>query len=193
MLNHEEGGENCLLHSVAASEGFLSATHPRHRRERSSALDRDTFVTRFGGIYEHSPWVAEAAHALEPGLAHDSATGLANALARALRSANADQRMAVLRAHPDLAGKLAAAKRLTAESTHEKATADLDTLTNEERTSFQRLNTAYVGKHGSPFIIAMRDNTKACILQAFHDRLEKTAPQNSSQPALRSSASQNCG
>ncbi|MFN7002834.1 MAG: allantoinase PuuE [Roseinatronobacter sp.] len=149
-----------------------AATHPHQRRERPSAMDRDTFVARFGGIYEHSPWVAEAAHALELGPAHDSATGLANALARAFRSASEDHRMDVLRAHPDLAGKLAAAKRLTRESTHEQASAGLDALTDEERTSFQRLNTAYVEKHGFPFIIAVRDYTKASILQAFHDRLD---------------------
>jgi len=149
-----------------------AATHPHQRRERPSAMDRAAFVAKFGGIFEHSPWVAEAAHALELGPAHDSATGLANALARAFRSASDAQRMAVLRAHPDLAGKLAAAKRLTAESTHEQASAGLDALTDEERATFQRLNTAYVEKHGFPFIIAVRDNTKASILQAFHDRLD---------------------
>ncbi|MCC5955478.1 MAG: allantoinase PuuE [Natronohydrobacter sp.] len=149
-----------------------AATHPHQRRERPSAMDRAAFVAKFGGIFEHSSWVAETAHALELGPAHDSATGLANALARAFRSASDDQRMAVLRAHPDLAGKLAAAKRLTAESTHEQASAGLDALTDEERATFQRLNTAYVEKHGFPFIIAVRDNTKASILQAFHDRLD---------------------
>jgi OHCU decarboxylase len=148
-----------------------AATHPHARRDRPSAMDRAAFVARFGGIYEHSPWVAEAAHALELGPAHDSATGLANAMARAFRSASDDARMAVLRAHPDLAGKLAAAKRLTAESTHEQASAGLDALTDAERDSFQKMNTAYVEKHGFPFIIAVRDNSKASIQQAFQDRL----------------------
>ncbi len=149
-----------------------AATHPHARHDRPSAMDRATFVARFGGIYEHSPWVAEAAHALELGPAHDSAAGLANAMARAFRSASDDARMAVLRAHPDLAGKLAAAKRLTAESTHEQASAGLDALTDAERDSFQKMNTAYVEKHGFPFIIAVRDNSKASIQQAFQDRLE---------------------
>ncbi|MCC5965435.1 MAG: allantoinase PuuE [Natronohydrobacter sp.] len=148
-----------------------AAMHPHQRRDRPSTMDRATFVARFGSIYEHSPWVAEAAHALELGPAHDSAAGLANAMARAFRNASDDQRMAVLRAHPDLAGKLAAAKRLTAESTHEQASAGLDALTDAERDSFQTMNTAYVEKHGFPFIIAVRDNTKASILQAFHDRI----------------------
>ena len=79
--------------------------------------------------------------------------------------------MGVLRAHPDLAGKLAAARRLTAESTQEQASAGLDALTDHERARFQALNAAYVEKHGFPFIIAVRDNTKATILQAFEVRL----------------------
>jgi OHCU decarboxylase len=77
----------------------------------------------------------------------------------------------VLNAHPDLAGKLAAAKRLTADSTHEQASAGLDALTDAERDQFQTLNAAYVARHGFPFIIAVRDNTKASILAAFQTRL----------------------
>ncbi|MBA4352244.1 MAG: OHCU decarboxylase, partial [Rhodobacter sp.] len=148
-----------------------AATHPHRRFERPSQMTRDRFVTRFGSIFEHSPWIAEGAWALELGPAHDCATGLHNALARIFRSATPDQRMAVLRAHPDLAGKLAAAKRLTPESTAEQASAALDALTDAERARFTELNTAYVAKHGFPFIIAVRDNTKASILQAFSTRI----------------------
>ena len=78
--------------------------------------------------------------------------------------------MGVLRAHPDLAGNLAAAKRLTAASTAEQASA-LEALTDGERERFQRLNAEYVAKHGFPFVIAVRDNTKASILQAFGVRI----------------------
>ena len=148
-----------------------AATHPHRRLERPSQMTRDRFVERFGGIFEHSPWIAEGAWSLELGPAHDCATGLHNALARIFRSATPDQRMAVLRAHPDLAGKLAAAKRLTPESTAEQASAALDALTDDERARFTELNTAYVAKHGFPFIIAVRDNTKASILQAFETRI----------------------
>ena len=77
----------------------------------------------------------------------------------------------MLTAHPDLAGKLAAARRLTAESTSEQASAGLDALTDAERARFTDLNTAYVARHGFPFIIAVRDNTKASILAAFEARL----------------------
>jgi len=79
--------------------------------------------------------------------------------------------MGVLRAHPDLAGKLAAAKRLTAESTSEQASAGLDALTDAERETFTQLNTDYVAKHGFPFIIAVRDHDKASILAAFERRI----------------------
>ena len=146
-------------------------THPHKRFERPSRMDHAAFVARFGGIFEHSPWIAERAFALELGPAHDSAVGLHNALARAFRSASAEERLGVLRAHPDLAGKLAAAKRLTAESTAEQASAGLDALTDAEREAFTRLNTAYVEKHGFPFIIAVRDHDKAGILAAFERRL----------------------
>ena len=77
----------------------------------------------------------------------------------------------MLRAHPDLAGKLAQARRLTAESTAEQAGAGLDALTDAERARFETLNAAYVKKHGFPFIIAVRDHTRASILEAFERRL----------------------
>ena len=148
-----------------------AAHHTHQRRERPGAMDRATFVARYGGIFEHSPWVAERAHALELGPAHDSAVGLHNALARAFRSASADERLGVLRAHPDLAGKLAAALRLTPDSTAEQASAGLDALTDDERTLFRQLNAQYVARHGFPFIIAVRDHAKAGILAAFQTRL----------------------
>jgi chitin deacetylase len=145
--------------------------HPHKRFERPSQMTRDRFVERFGSIFEHSRWIAERAFDLELGPAHDTATGLHNALARMFRAASADERLGVLRAHPDLAGKLAQAKRLTAESTAEQASAALDALTDDERTTFQRLNDDYVARHGFPFIIAVRDNSKASILAAFNARI----------------------
>ena len=148
-----------------------AAVHPHQRIERPGRMTRERFVERFGSIFEHSPWIAERAYDLELGPAHDSAAGLHSALARVFRSASRDERLGVLNAHPDLAGKLAAAKRLTAESTAEQASAALDALTDDERATFQRLNADYVAKHGFPFIIAVRDNTKASILAAFQTRI----------------------
>ncbi|MEN8834295.1 allantoinase PuuE, partial [Pacificibacter sp.] len=92
-------------------------THPHTRKPRPSQMDRDTFVTKFGSIYEHSPWIADRAFDLELGPAHDTAIGMHSALFRIFRTASEDEKLGVLTAHPDLAGKLAAAKRLTAEST----------------------------------------------------------------------------
>ena len=146
-------------------------THPHQRRERPSRMDLARFVEAFGGIFEHSPWIAERAFALELGPAHDSAVGLHNALCRAFRSASREERLGVLRAHPDLAGKLAAAKRLTMESTSEQASAGLDALTDAERARFTRLNGQYVEKHGFPFIIAVRDHDKPGILAGFERRV----------------------
>ncbi|MGH1412008.1 MAG: allantoinase PuuE [Pelagimonas sp.] len=146
-------------------------THPPKPIDRPSQLSRQEFVARFGGVFEHSPWIAEGAWDLELGPAHDRPAGVHNALARIFRSASDAQRLEVLRAHPDLAGKLAQAQRLTAESTSEQAGAGLDALTDAERRQFTDLNTAYTDKHGFPLIIAVRDYDKSGILAAFETRI----------------------
>ncbi|MEK9726247.1 MAG: 2-oxo-4-hydroxy-4-carboxy-5-ureidoimidazoline decarboxylase [Rhodospirillaceae bacterium] len=130
------------------------------------------FVAAFGGIFEHSAWIAERAFAAELGPANDTALGLHAALAAQFRLASEDERLGVLKAHPDLAGKLAAAKRLTAESTAEQAGAGLDALTDDERARFTALNDAYTAKFGFPFIIAVRGLDKARILAAFEARVD---------------------
>ncbi len=145
--------------------------HPPMQRVRPSEMDKDTFVAAFGGIFEHSPWIAEGAYALELGPTHDTAQGVHNALARVFRAASPEQRLGVLTAHPDLAGKLAEARRLTAESTAEQASVGLDALTDAERAAFTEMNDAYTAKFGFPFIIAVRDNTKASIMEAFERRI----------------------
>lgn len=145
--------------------------------ERPSEMGRDTFVERFGGIFEHSAWIADRAFDLELGPAHNSATGLHSALCRVFRAAGDQERLGVLTAHPDLAGKLAAAKRLTSESTAEQASAGLDALTDEERETFTRLNETYTRKFGFPFIIAVRGLSKEDILTAFQERVGNTRDQ----------------
>lgn len=141
-------------------------------RVAPSRMNREAFVVAFGGVFEHSPWVAEQAWELELGVAHDSAAGLHSALARAFRAAAAESRMSVLRAHPDLAGKLAQAKKLTRESTAEQASAGLDKLTKGEFDTFTRLNAEYTKKFGFPFIIAVKGLGKADILAAFKARIK---------------------
>lgn len=171
FLDYAQGHEGVWFPRRIDIARHWAAVHPPKRIERPSQMTRERFVERFGGVFEHSPWIAERAFNLELGPAHDSAAGLHSALARVFRSAGREERLGVLKAHPDLAGKLAAAKRLTAESTAEQASAALDALTDDERATFQRLNADYVAKHGFPFIIAVRDNTKASILTAFAERI----------------------
>ena len=171
FLDYAQGHEGVWFPRRIDIARHWAAVHPPKRIERPSRMTRERFVERFGSIFEHSPWIAERAFDLELGPAHDSAAGLHSALARVFRSASRDERLGVLNAHPDLAGKLAAAKRLTADSTAEQASAALDALTDDERATFQRLNADYVAKHGFPFIIAVRDNTKASILDAFKARI----------------------
>ncbi len=148
-----------------------AAEHPPVATLRPSQMKQIEFVDRFGGIFEHSAWVAERAFDMELDAAHDTACGLHSTLCRVFRTATDDERLSVLKAHPDLAGKLATARRLTAESTSEQASAGLDALTDNERDRFSNLNAAYVEKHGFPFIIAVRDFDKAGILTAFETRI----------------------
>ncbi|MEQ8901832.1 MAG: allantoinase PuuE [Roseovarius sp.] len=145
--------------------------HPPKRPERPSDMDQARFVARFGGVFEHSPWVAERAHAFELGPAHDCAAGVHNALCRAFRTASREERLGVLRAHPDLAGKLAAAGRLSPESATEQTGAGLDRLSDADRAAFERLNADYMARHGFPFIIAVRDHDTAGIRAAMERRL----------------------
>lgn len=174
FLDHARAHEGVWFATRAQIADHWAAHHPPRARLRPSQMGREEFVARFGGVYEHSPWVAEAAHALELGPAHDSAAGLHQALARAFRRADRAARLAVLRAHPDLAGRLAAAARLTPESTAEQASAGLDALSDAERAEFTRLNAAYTTKFGHPFILAVRDYSKTEILQTFTHRLTNT-------------------
>ncbi|WP_298437847.1 allantoinase PuuE [uncultured Jannaschia sp.] len=176
FLDHARGHEGVWFATREAIAEHWAATHPPVRRDRPSAMDRAAFVARFGGVFEHSPWIAEQAWAGELGPVHDTPAGLHNALARVFRTASEDERLGVLRAHPDLAGKLAAAGRLTEESTSEQASVGLDLLTNTERDTFEELNGAYVRKHGFPFIVAVRDHTKAEILSMFGRRIDNDTP-----------------
>jgi len=111
---------------------------------------------------------------MELGPTHDTARGVHSALTRVFRTASEEKRLGVLKAHPDLAGKLAAARRLTPESTSEQASAGLDALTDEERAAFTGLNADYTAKFGFPFIIAVRDHDKSGILAAFRRRVENS-------------------
>lgn len=146
--------------------------HPHLKSNtRPSQLSKADFLGQFGGIFEHSPWIAERVFADGITSGHDTASGLHAAMQAQFRKASEAERLGVVTAHPDLAGKLAQAKRLTAESTAEQASAGLDALTDVERQKFTELNDAYVKKFGFPFIIAVKGRSKAEILNAFATRI----------------------
>jgi 2-oxo-4-hydroxy-4-carboxy-5-ureidoimidazoline decarboxylase len=128
------------------------------------------FVRRYGGIYEHSPWVAEVAAPL----VDDSADVdvIARVMADCVDNASRDRQLALIRAHPDLAGKAAVAGELGEDSESEQASAGLDQCSAEEYARFQALNTAYRRKFGFPFVMAVRNSTRGQILAAFESRLE---------------------
>lgn len=170
-LEHFQKHEGVWFATREQIADHWAMAHPPGSSVRPSEMDEETFVAEFGGIFEHSPWIAEGAYALELGPNHDCAAGVHNALARVFRSASQERHLGVLTAHPDLAGKLAQAKRLTAESTAEQAVIGLDALTDAERATFIEMNNAYMTKFGFPFIIAVRDNTKSSIMAAFQHRI----------------------
>ncbi len=126
------------------------------------------FVETLGFLFEHSPWVINRAYGFGP--FHDADTFLA-ACARVLAGAKPDERLALIRAHPELAGKAAIGNALTTSSKSEQESAGLDRLTPEEFARFHELNTAYRDRFAFPFIICVRLNNKASILAAMEARL----------------------
>jgi 2-oxo-4-hydroxy-4-carboxy-5-ureidoimidazoline decarboxylase len=142
--------------------------------EALNGMSRAAFVGALGGVFERSPWVADRAWAARPFAAVET---LHRAMADAVRDATPQERIDLLCAHPDLAGRAARAGALTASSTTEQASAGLDRLTDAEHARFQRLNGAYRERFGFPFIIAVRRHDKASILAAFETRLGRSREQ----------------
>jgi 2-oxo-4-hydroxy-4-carboxy-5-ureidoimidazoline decarboxylase len=136
------------------------------------ALDREAFVARLGGIAEGSPWVAEEAWNGRP---FSGTAEIAAAFRRAIEDAPEDRQLALVRAHPDLAGKAALAGELTPESREEQSSRGLDRLTPEELATFTRHNDAYRERFGFPFVICVAENTKESILAAYVSRLANDA------------------
>ncbi|MDX0693179.1 allantoinase PuuE [Sinorhizobium medicae] len=172
FLDYVKGHEKVWVARRIDIARYWAETYPfRPNENRPSRLSKDDFISRFGGVFEHSDWIARRAFAGELAPANDTASGLHAALCAVFREASEEERLAVLNAHPDLAGKLAQAKRLTESSTSEQASAGLDALTDEERERFTALNDAYVEKFGFPFIMAVKGRSKDEILAAFETRI----------------------
>ena len=139
--------------------------------EEVNRMDREEFVAGFGAVFERSPWVAEGAWEERP---FDDLDGLHAALVAVVHGAPEDRRVALIRAHPDLAGKAALAGELTDESANEQASAGLDRLSPGEYEEFHRLNAAYREKFGLPYVVCVRDNTKETIFAGAEKRLANT-------------------
>ena len=139
-----------------------------------NALSREEFVRIVGPVFEHSPWIAEIVCAQRP---FASVERLHEAMCGTVRAAGEEPQLALIRAHPDLVGKLALAGQLTKESIGEQASAGLDRLSPQEVELFQTGNAAYQEKFGFPFVICARLNNKEAILNGFQVRLQNSREQ----------------
>ncbi|MBT3700472.1 MAG: 2-oxo-4-hydroxy-4-carboxy-5-ureidoimidazoline decarboxylase [Alphaproteobacteria bacterium] len=137
-------------------------------------LSRDEFVEVFGPVYEHSPWIAQ--EAWDGGLneAHNEAEALHKTLAAIVDASGEAAQLALLRAHPDLAGKLAVQGDLTVQSSSEQAGAGLDLCTAEEFAEFQDLNDRYKSGFGFPYILAVSGRGRVEILDDFRSRINNS-------------------
>lgn len=134
-----------------------------------NALSQAEFVSLLGGIYEHSPWMAERTWQARPFKDH---AALLSVFRQTLDSATEAEQLGLIRAHPDLAGKTALRGELTVESNQEQASAGLDQCTVEELALFTALNTAYQAKFTFPFIMAVKGATRTQILAGFEQRIQ---------------------
>jgi 2-oxo-4-hydroxy-4-carboxy-5-ureidoimidazoline decarboxylase len=137
-----------------------------------NGADRAQFVAALGGIYEHSPWVAEAALSGRP---FPSLAALHENMVAAVKAADEARKLALLNAHPDLAGKAARAGAMTADSSAEQESVGLDRLSDAEFDNFQRLNDTYRKKFGFPFIICVRRHSKDSVFRQYESRLVNDA------------------
>ncbi len=141
---------------------------PPYTLEDLSAMEQAQFVEAVGHVFEHSPWVAERAWSSRPFASLDA---LHATMVSAMMSASRNEQLALVRAHPELAGKAAVRGELTAESTAEQAGAGLNQCSPEEFERLQFLNGSYVEKFGFPFILAVKGRTRAEIVELFEQRV----------------------
>jgi OHCU decarboxylase len=147
------------------------AHHPPPGGYRPSRMPRGLFLELFGHVFEHTPQIAEAAHSAGLTASHDTAEGLARAMSGIMRALPREQQLALVRAHPDLAGRLALAGEVTADSAREQASAGLDRLTPHELAALTRMNEHYQQHFGFPFILAVKGRSKEDVIAAMRTRL----------------------
>lgn len=153
----------------------MSTHRPLVLSPAPSRCSLEMLTLHYGDVYEHSPWVAQAAwhHGLNE--EHDAPDGLAQLMGLMLQQASNEQQINVIRAHPDLAGKAAISGELTQDSTSEQAGAGLHHCSADEFAQFEFLNDAYKKKFGFPFVIAVKGLDRGAILAAFEERLNNDA------------------
>jgi 2-oxo-4-hydroxy-4-carboxy-5-ureidoimidazoline decarboxylase len=140
----------------------------KHRIDEINKMDKSTFVTTFGAVYEHSPWVAEEAWGHRP---YSSGDNLHALMDHVVERAGQNRQLILIKAHPELAGRLARSGQLTAESRSEQVQAGLTSLPENLTSRMLELNHVYQQKFGFPFIICARLNNVSTILHAMENRL----------------------
>lgn len=148
----------------------MSAASPPFALAELNAMDRDTFVAALGPTFENAPWVAATAWTSRP---FASVAALHGAMLDVVRQATAEDRLTFFNGHPELAGREAQAGTMTTESVGEQKSAGLNALTLAELDEMKKLNRAYRERHGFPFIIAVRANTRQQIFQSMRDRVAR--------------------
>lgn len=143
-----------------------------------NALPDEQFVRLLGGIFEHSPWVAEQVAPLRP---FEGVDDLHQAMVDRIVDAGAEAQMTLIRAHPELAGKAAVRGELTPESSSEQRGAGLDQCTPEEYSQLTALNQAYREKFGFPFILAVRGHDRQSVIAQFRRRLALSPPEETAE------------
>jgi 2-oxo-4-hydroxy-4-carboxy-5-ureidoimidazoline decarboxylase len=168
----------CLLGPADETDASASATPgsplKRYGLKVLNGLSQVHFVRVVGPVFEDSSWIAEQTWAHRP---FETGGALHRALCNTVLAADQASKLALIRAHPDLAGKAAKTGRLTAASTREQASGGLDTLAPEEAARFDQYNRAYREKFGFPFVICVRQNRKEAVLAGFERRLPNSPEQ----------------
>lgn len=174
----------CVLRQVEQSPAPAGepagSTVRRYNVAGLNELSREGFLRVIGPVFEHSPWIAELTWAKRP---FESAATLHRALCETVLASDDPRKLALIRAHPDLAGRAARAGTLTPASTCEQASGGLDKLSAEEAALFDTYNREYRERFGFPFVICARQNKKEAMLAGFERRL-KNSPQQEIEAAL---------
>jgi 2-oxo-4-hydroxy-4-carboxy-5-ureidoimidazoline decarboxylase len=169
------GGNLCAAkRSRGRTRRLAGSSARRYSVAEVNALSRERFVRLIGPVFERSPWIAERTWAKRP---FPSASALHRALCETVRVSGQSRKLALIRAHPDLAGRAARAGTLTPASAREQARGGLDRLTPEEAARFDQYNREYRAKFGFPFVICARRNKKAAMLAGFERRRQHSRPQ----------------